>query len=329
MINLTVMITQLIQLFIIMALGYLAYKVKILNQKVNKHLSSFVLEITMPIMIIDAVLKLDSSMKPGTSTIVTLFVASIIFYLAMPILAFFIVKILAKTINIKKTREGLYMLMMVFGNVGYMGFPILQAACGDKGDLAVFYAAILNVFFNLAFFTYGIMMAGYGTENKVKISFKKFVTPGMISSFVGIALYAFGIHYPEKASNIFEQVIQGVLGTIGDLTPPLAMILVGSTLASIAIKEIFSEWKIYVFIFIRQIILPILLFPLFKIFIHDSLLSTVLFIEFLMPTANSALIVANKYNLDSKFASKAIFISTLSSIVTIPLILWLTSFYPI
>ena len=124
------------------------------------------------------------------------------------------------------------------------------------------------------------------------------------------------------------EILEGLFGTIGDLTPPLAMIIVGATLASVALKEVFSEWRIYVFIFIRQIIIPLLLFPVFKIFIKDSLLSIVLFIEFLMPIANSATIVANEYDLDSRFTAKAIFISTLASIVAIPLILWLTSFYP-
>ena len=306
--DMSVLITQLIQLFLVMAVGYIAFKAKILNHTVCKHLSTFVLQITMPIMIIDAVLSLNNSQKPGSSTIVTLFVASILFYVVMPIIAFVVVKILAKTIHIKKYREGLYMLMMVFGNVGFMGFPILKAACGSNGELAVFYAAILNIFFNIAFFTYGIMIVGYGTETQTKISLKKFISPGMLS---------------------LTEILEGLFGTIGDLTPPLAMIIVGATLASVALKEVFSEWRIYVFIFVRQIVIPLLLYPVFKIFIKDSLLSIVLFIEFLMPIANSATIVANEYDLDSRFTAKAIFISTLASIVAIPLILWLTSFYPI
>ena len=103
--DMSVLITQLIQLILVMAVGYIAFKMKILNHTVCKHLSTFVLEITMPIMIIDAVLSLDNSQKPGTSTIVTLFVASILFYVVMPIIAFVVVKILAKTIHIKKYRK--------------------------------------------------------------------------------------------------------------------------------------------------------------------------------------------------------------------------------
>ena len=249
MIDFSVLISQLIELFCIMAVGYGAYKAKILNDTVNKHMSSFVIQITMPIMIIDAVLKLDNSQKPGTGTIITLFVASALFYIVMPIVAFIVVKFLSVTINIKKYRQGLYMFMLVFANVGFMGFPILKAACGENGDLAVFYAAILNVFFNLCSFTYGIVMISYGTEANAKISLKKFLTPGMFSSFIAIALYALGVHYPaEGSSNVVGNVLQGIFGTVGNLTPPLAMILVGSTLATIKLREVFNYWRLYVFI---------------------------------------------------------------------------------
>ena len=326
MIDLSVLVSQLIQLFCIMAVGYIAFKAKILNETVNKHMSSFVIQITMPLMIIDAVLKLDDSLKPSGGIIATLFIASALFYIIMPIVAFILVKFLSVTIKIKKYRQGLYMFMLVFANVGFMGFPILKAACGDKGDLAVFYAAILNVFFNLCSFTYGIVMIGYGTESSAKISLKKFLTPGMFSSFIAIALYALGVHYPAEGASMAGDILKGIFGTIGGLTPPLAMILVGSTLATVKLREVFNYWRLYVFVGIKQVILPILFYPIFRLLIKDDLLCTVLFIEFLMPIANSALIFANQYDLDDKFASKAIFISTLFSLITIPGMLYLTKF---
>lgn len=328
MIDLSVLISQLIQLFCIMAIGYVAFKAKIFNETVNKHMSSFVIQITMPIMIIDAVLKLDESSKPSGSIIAVLFIASALFYIVMPFIAFVLVKFLSVTIKIKKYRQGLYMFMMVFANVGFMGFPILKAACGENGDLAVFYAAILNVFFNLASFTYGIVMIGYGTESSAKITWKKFITPGMFSSFLAIILYAVGAHYPAEGANVVGDVLHGILGTIGGLTPPLAMILVGSTLATVKLREVFNYWRLYVFVGLKQIVLPLLFYPIFRLLIKDDLLSTVLFIEFLMPIANSALIFANQYDLDDKFASKAIFISTLFSLITIPGMLYLTSLLP-
>ena len=158
MIDMTVLIHQLIQLFIIICIGFLAFKVNIKKEKSIHALNRFVLDITLPLMMIDSVLSMKQ--RPEGSEVATLFGASITFYLIMPIIAFIIVKTMVKTINIVRSRQGAYMFMLVFSNVGFMGFPILQAACGAQGDTAVFYAAVLNIFFNLSAFTYGVVMIG-------------------------------------------------------------------------------------------------------------------------------------------------------------------------
>ncbi len=318
MINMTVLCSQLVTLFMIIAVGYFAYKTNILNQEVNKHLNTFVLQITMPMMIINAVSKMVS--RPSKGQIIALFIFSALFYILMPVISFIIVKIMVKTMGVHKNRQGIYMFMMIFGNIGFMGFPIIEAAFGDNSTIALFYAAILNVFFNIAIFTYGIIMIGYGSESKVKISFKKLLTPGMFSSFIAIIMYGLNLHLPGPVGDIVE--------TLGNLTPALSMILVGSTLATMKISEVFNYWRIYIFVLIRQVILPIILYPVFKLVIKDDLLFYVFFIEFLMPVANSTLIFATQYKLDSKFASKSIFISTLFSLITIPGILFICSLFP-
>ena len=313
MINMTVLINQLIQLFIIICIGFIAYKVNIFNEKSTKALNRFLLDITLPLMMIDSVLSMKQ--RPEASEVTSLFSASLIFYLVMPILAFVIVKIMLKTMNIVRSRQGAYMFMLIFSNVGFMGMPILQAACGPQGDTAVFYAAVLNIFFNLSAFTYGVIMIGYGSTVKTAFKLKSLLSPGIISAVLAIVIYLLNIHFPST--------IESVIGTVGGLTSPLAMILVGATLASIKLSEVFNEWKIYVFSIIKQFILPILLYPVFKLFLGDSLLFNVLFIEFLMPIANTALMLSGEYGGDTKFISKSIFISTAMSLVTMPLTIYL------
>lgn len=313
MIDMTVLINQLIQLFIIICIGFLAYKVNIFNETSTKALNRFILDITLPLMMIDSVLSMKQ--RPETSEVASLFSASIIFYLVMPVIAFIIVKIMVKTMNIVRSRQGAYMFMLIFSNVGFMGFPILQAACGRQGDTAVFYAAVLNIFFNLSAFTYGVVMIGYGEAKKTAFKLKSLLSPGIISAILAIIIYLLDIQFPAT--------IENVISTVGELTSPLAMILVGATLASIKLSEVFNEWKIYVFAVIKQFILPILLYPIFKLFLGDTLLFNVLFIEFLMPIANTALMLSGEYGGDTKFISKAIFISTAMSLVTMPLTLYL------
>lgn len=313
MIDMTVLIHQLIQLFIIICIGFLAFKVNILNEKSIHALNRFVLDITLPLMMIDSVLSMKQ--RPEGSEVATLFGASIVFYLIMPVIAFIIVKIMVKTLNIVRSRQGAYMFMLIFSNVGFMGFPILQAACGAQGGTAVFYAAVLNIFFNLSAFTYGVVMIGYGEAKKTAFNLKSLLTPGIISAILAIIIYVSDIHFPST--------IEDVVGTVGGLTSPLAMILVGATLATIKLSEVFNEWKIYVFSIIKQFILPILLYPVFRFFLGNSLLFNVLFIEFLMPIANTALMLSDEYGADTKFVSKTIFISTVMSLITIPLTIYL------
>lgn len=313
MINMTVLINQLIQLFIIICVGFISYKANIFNEKSTKALNRFVLDITLPLMMIDSVLSMEQ--RPETSEVVSLFGASFVFYLIMPVIAFVIVKIMVKTINIVPSRQGAYMFMLIFSNVGFMGLPILQAACGPLGGTAVFYAAVLNIFFNLSAFTYGVIMIGYGDAAKTAFQMKSLLSPGIIGAVFAIVVYLFNIPFPST--------IKSVIGTVGELTSPLAMILVGATLASIKLSEVFNEWRIYVFAIIKQFILPILFYPVFRLFLGDSLLFNVLFIEFLMPIANTALMLSGEYGGDIKFISKSIFISTAMSLITIPLTIYL------
>lgn len=313
MIDMTVLVNQLIQLFLIICIGYLVFKIGILNEQVNKHINSLVINITMPFMIVSSVLSMTN--RPDSSTIASLFAVSMGFFIVMPVLAFIIVKIMLKTMHIVKARQGLYMFMMIFSNVGFMGMPILQAACGEDGPTAVFYAAVLNIFFNLAVFTYGVIMIGYGDTVKTTLKMKDLLSPGILCSVIAIIIYALNIHFPSTIENVID--------TVGDLTSPLAMILVGSTLASIRLKDVFNEWRIYVFCIIKQFILPILLYPIFRLCISDDLLFNVMFIESLMPIANIALMLATEHELDYKFVSKTIFISTLMSLVSIPLVMYL------
>lgn len=313
MLDMTVLVNQLIQLFLIICIGYFVFRIGILNETVNKHINSLVINITMPLMIVSSVLSMTN--RPDTSTVVSLFAVSIGFFLIMPVLSFIIVKIMLKTMHIVKARQGVYMFMLIFSNVGFMGMPILQAACGENGATAVFYAAVLNIFFNLAVFTFGVIMIGYGNTVETTLKLKDLLSPGILCSVFAIIIYAFNIHFPSTIENVID--------TVGDLTSPLAMILVGSTLASMKLKEVFNEWRIYIFATIKQFVLPILLYPVFRFCIGDDLLFNVMFIEFLMPVANIALMLATEYELDYKFVSKTIFISTLMSLVFIPLVMYL------
>lgn len=301
--DIQVILMQMIQLFLVIALGYFLFKMKLFDVDLNKKLTSILLTVTTPAMIVSSVL--STTVTQGLSDIVFVFILGFGIYLIMPILGFFIVKVL----RIPLSQQGLYIFMTVFSNIGFMGFPVMKAIFGHE---AVFFTAIFNMIFNLFVFTVGVVIMNYGTGQKVKLNPKNLLSPGVIASLVALFIYFTGIKLPD--------VLSSTITMIGDITTPMAMLLIGSTLATIPIKEVFTEFKIYPYTMIKQIIVPVIAYPLLKLVVGDPLILGIALIMISMPVANSAVLFATEYDGDISLAAKTVFMTTLLSVVTIPLI---------
>lgn len=304
--DIMVVINQMIQLFIVIALGYFLNRIGIFDQTLNKKLTTLLLSVTTPAMILNSVL--SNQNNASLSEVAMVFVVAIAVFTIMPIVSFVLVKIM----RIPVRQQGLYMFMTVFSNIGFMGFPVMQAIFGNE---AVFYTAIFNMGFNLLVFTLGIVMMNYGSENKVELNVKNVLTPGVIASVVALIIYFMNLTFPV--------VIVNTCSMIGNITTPIAMLLIGSTLANMPIKEVFNDFRIYPYTIVKQVLLPILAFPILQFFIKDTYLLGITFIMIAMPVANSAVLFATEYGGDIKLAAKTVFITTLLSVATIPALVYL------
>lgn len=108
---------------------------------------------------------------------------------------------------------------------------------------------------------------------------------------------------------------------VGDMTTPLAMMIIGATLANIELKSLFTELRLYYFTVVKQVILPIVVFPIIAFFIRDPLIQGITLVNIAMPVGNSAVLFAKQYGGDVELAAKSIFITTLVSVFTIPLVI--------
>lgn len=307
----TILLNQMLQLFLIMICGYGLFKSGIFNADLNKKLTRFLLDFTTPMLIISSVLNMESA--PEYDKIGSVFLISFLFYVALTLLSIFFVK----AIHYPKQQQGLYMFMHIFSNIGFMGFPIIDALYGKE---AVLYTAILNIAFNLFAYTIGLILMHYkgsfenGLSSVVKlIDLKELFSPGTFGSLLAIVLYFLPVTFPE--------VITGAVTSIGGLTSPLAMLIIGSTLANMPVKQMFNDWHVYVFAILKQIVIPLLLWPVLRFAINDILVRDVFFILFLMPIGNTSVLFATRYNADERLAAKNVFVSTVLSIATIPLAL--------
>ena len=105
---------------------------------------------------------------------------------------------------------------------------------------------------------------------------------------------------------------------MGGLTSTFSMLIIGSTLATIRLKEVFNDIRVYFFAFIKQLLLPLLLMPLCKYFLKDDLIYGVTMLLLLMPVANSTVLFTTDFGHNEQLAAKTVFITTALSLVTIP-----------
>ena len=300
--DIQILILQMGQLFLIMLLGYFIYKIKLVDNNFVGQFTKLILNVTMPCMVLGSVLKLEERQALG-DVLAALFTAVILFFVVLPIIGWLISKLLF----VKKKQEGLYVFMNTFPNVGFMGFPIISALCGTTG---LFYAAIFNLIFNISLYTLGVWLVSKDTHNGASFNFKQLCSPGVILAIFALIVYFLNINLPS--------VIDEAVYSVGSITSPSAMFLIGCSLAKMDVKRVFNDWRVYVWTFIKQIVIPLLLWIPLTLVIKNELVLYVAYILFAMPVANSAVLLATNYNGDAELAAKTVFITTLFSLVSVP-----------
>lgn len=306
----SLIISKMIMFFLIMGVGYFLFKIGVMDTEFNKKLTNLVLRVTMPCMMVASVFSISGERE--IKKVLFVFLVAIIMYSILPVIGI----IIAKIIRCKPENIGIYVFMTVFTNVGFMGFPVIEAMLGKE---ALFYTAIFNMMFNFFIFTLGVKAINYPEKGEGKINLKKVLLhPGVVSAFIAIVLYFSGITVPDS--------IASAVSGIGSITSPLAMLLMGASLAKIPVSNVFTDVRIYFFVIIKQILLPILAWFVLKGLIADEIILLVTFVMITMPTANSAVMFAIEYDKNEELAAKNVFISTLASIVLFPAILAVTYF---
>jgi hypothetical protein len=289
---------------LILALGYIAAKKKVVGPKFGTQLSNFILSITLPCMMLASVATMPED--TDNNNVLMMFVIAILFYVVMPFIAYFIARILL----VKKEDRHMYMYMTIWSNVGFMGFPVIASIFGEG---AIFYATIFNLIFNVSNFTLGIMLMS--KEGRKALDFKKFLSPGIVSSIAAVIMFSIHLKLPA--------LLNDTLKTVGDTTTPLAMVVIGIALSGITVRSVFTEFRLYPYVIIKQILLPLMAWAILKNVIVNPYLLGIVIVIIAMPVATSSVLFANRYENNVALATKGVFLTTLASVVTIPMISFL------
>jgi len=291
---------QVMVLFLIMIVGMIAAKQNIIDGHARKKLSDLLLYITTPFLVVSSFnFKFSSDM---------LINAGIIFVLSIAIHFFsaFLGKFLFAKYPYEK--QSVLKFILVFSNCAFMGFPVLEGLFGKTG---VFYGSLYVAVFNAFVWTYGVMLFSKGGQQTSVI--KAMINPGIISVIIGLFIFIFSIELPKP--------IQQTLDMVGSMTAPLSMLIVGAILAETNLKDIFTGFEVYYGTVLRLIIMPLITILALTLIGIDRELLRVCVVLVAMPAAANTVIFAEKYDANSLLASRCVALSTILSIVTIPLIM--------
>ena len=301
----SILINQILVLFIIIFTGYIIRKKNIINDEINKGFSRLLIQITMPALIIDSILSIKLSREIITNIGLTTII-SILAYLLVIITSTIIAKRMKSSID----KKNVFKLLLVFGNVGYMGIPVVSSIFPSE---AVVYTIIHNIIFNVFLWTYGIQIFSIDDEKRA-IKWDKLINHGTIALFIGFFLLITKIQLGP---------IKGAVITVGQMTFPLSMLIIGGSLTNVKIINILKDKILYYVIFLKLFIIPITALFLIRQLPLPRMVADISIIMLAMPSGAISVIFAEKFDSDYKFASEGIFTTTLLSILSIPLFIWL------
>ena len=296
-------------IFGIVLVGLFAAKRNLWAGELDRKLSVFIMNISMPALILASVMGKDLAFE--NSELIALGVVAVVNYVVLIGLAYLIPHLF----KVNKARLGICRFMLAFGNVSFIGYPVCDAVFGSK---AVFCASVLNIPFNLLVFTIGVSFIN-GGKAKSAFSPKLILSPCVIASLIAVVIAVARIQMPTPVGQWFH--------LLGDLTTPCALLIIGSSLSHIPVRDMFGNRFVYSMTVLRLIILPLAVGGVLALMGVNPFVSDVAVVLSAMPVATNGIMLCLQYGKDERVMTQGLFFTTLMSVVTIPLVAYLASLF--
>lgn len=306
--SITVVIQQMVIIFILIGIGMILFRRRLLSEEGSKQISGLIINVTNPALLICSAL--DDGPKASLRDLGIALAA----YAAVFAILIAVGFLLPCLLRVPKDLHYAYQMLTVFGNVGFIGIPLASAVLGSE---SLIFVSIFNLLFNLLIYTLGISLlqraAGQADKDVTIPSsgrLQKLVNAGTVSAAVTVIFYLGNFHVPT--------VISSALSYTGRATTLLSMLVLGVSVAQIAPKEIFSHPKLYLFTLLRQILVPIGCILFMGSLIDNRLILNTMLLMVAVPAANMPLMLAKQLDMETDSISQGIILTTILSLVTVP-----------
>ncbi len=299
--NLSTVFAKMAMLLLIMLLGYFCARTGITGPEFNKRVTPLLVKVLLPATILNSVLSVPDF--SGSELLEYILVMTVMVVLQM-LAAWF----LPRLMRTRSEDVGATRLVTAFGNVGFVGLPVVAAIFGDE---MVFFASLCNIPFNLALYS---CSAAQLSPDGGRVRWQDVLNAPVIATLLSVVLLLSRVHVPG--------VLADTISSVSGVTIPLSMLVIGTSLGGISVRSALTDWRVYAVSAVRLLVCPLLTWVVLRPFVSGMMLS----LPVIMAACPSAILVTAlclQYGRSDAFASKCIFLSTILSAVTIPLLIWL------
>ena len=294
--NLSAVINQLISLFLMMLVGFISARAGIITPEFRKLLSTFTLNSAAPCVVISSVLVSESNPLQMIGAVGM----AVFFYAFMSFFAAVIVRML----RVRREEAGLDQLMLIFTNVGFMGIPVVQSVYGAQGVALV---SMFILIFNLYCFSYGVLLI----SSSAKFNWRSLCNSCIIAALFSLILALTGWRLPAP--------VESTLSSIGAMNTPMAMMIIGASMAHSDIRKALSNRRMYLICTLSMFLMPMLALLMVMFLPIDPMLAGVTVLMATMPIAGNCAMLSDIHTPHDMTASHCVMVSTLMSAVSLPL----------
>lgn len=296
------------KLVLAVAIGYYLYRTGVFSVETNQKLTHFILNFTMPLLIITS---LNSADLGDRGQIFFYIIVGLAFYAAMP----FVGKLMNRLMKIDKEESPVYEAFYIFPNNLFMGYPVCASLYGAG---CIFFVSVFNLAYNILFFTYGnwLFKEADGHKKSAGEIVKSIVNPGLLSSLGAVVLFLANIKLPDGVVEVCQFV--------GNITSPLSMIVIGSVIGSYSVKKLLKySWKIYFICAFRLLIMPTVTYFIMTALGFSGAMLGVAVISLGMPVGAMVSMGCVRAKKNEDLGAAGIVVSTILSLLTTPVLLML------
>ena len=323
-------------IFILIGIGLLLYKKELLSEITSKQISGIIVNVTNPALLI------CSAFREGPKVSVSELGMALGIYLVVYAILIAVSFLIPRILRVPNMYHYAYQMLTIFGNVAFIGIPLASTVLGTE---SLIFVSIYNLIFNILIYTFGISLLqraeakqsaaaaqniktvsptadttstaasdhpSLHDTNVVSSRWKKLINAGTISAAATIIFYLGNFHVPA--------IVSSTLTYMGQATTLLSMLVLGTSVAQMTPKDIFSHPKLYGFALLRQILVPIGCILLLRPFIHNPLILNTMALMLAVPAANMPLMLSKQLHVETDTIAQGIILTTILSLGTIPVV---------